>query len=90
MIRQVAARAIYQFRPVLVVWTPEDRVQRPAHGRRLAQLLPDARLLEIPDSFALIMRGQPRAFTEGIRRFVRETAEETTPARLRAALSALA
>jgi pimeloyl-ACP methyl ester carboxylesterase len=38
-------------RPALVVWTPEDRVQRPEHGRRLADLLPDGRLVEIPDSY---------------------------------------
>ena len=48
-------------RPALVVWTPEDRVQRPEHGRRLA------------DSYTLIMRDQPQAFAEAIRRFVRET-----------------
>jgi pimeloyl-ACP methyl ester carboxylesterase len=60
-------------RPALVVWTPEDRVQRPEHGRRLAELLPDARLVEIRDSYTLIMRDQPKAFAEAIRRFVRET-----------------
>jgi pimeloyl-ACP methyl ester carboxylesterase len=58
--------------PALVVWTPEDRVQRPEHGRRLAELLPDARLLEIRDSYTLIMRDQPRAFARAIREFVRE------------------
>jgi pimeloyl-ACP methyl ester carboxylesterase len=60
-------------RPALVVWTPEDRVQRPEHGRRLAQVLPDARLVEIPDSYTLIMRDQPQAFARAIRDFVRET-----------------
>jgi pimeloyl-ACP methyl ester carboxylesterase len=60
-------------RPALVVWTPEDRVQRPEHGRRLAELLPDARLVEISDSYTLIMRDQPRAFAHAIREFVRET-----------------
>ena len=60
-------------RPALVVWTPEDRVQRPEHGRRLAELLPDARLVEIRDSYTLIMRDQPQAFAEAIRRFVRES-----------------
>jgi pimeloyl-ACP methyl ester carboxylesterase len=60
-------------RPVLVVWTPEDRVQRPEHGRRLAELLPDARLVEISDSYTLIMRDQPRAFAEAIRQFVAAT-----------------
>jgi hypothetical protein len=32
------------------------------HGRRLAGLLPDARLVEIEDSYTLIMRDQPEAF----------------------------
>jgi pimeloyl-ACP methyl ester carboxylesterase len=59
-------------RPTLVVWTPEDRVQRPEHGRRLAALLPDARLIEIPDSYTLIMRDQPERFARAIREFVRE------------------
>ncbi len=60
-------------RPALVVWTPEDKVQRPAHGRRFAELLPDARLVEISDSYTLIMRDQPQAFAQAIREFVRET-----------------
>jgi len=34
-------------RPVLVIWAPEDRVQHPTHGPRLAALLPNARLTEI-------------------------------------------
>ncbi len=58
-------------RPSLVVWTPEDRVQRPDHGRRLAALLPDARLIEISDSYTLIMRDQPEAFARAVREFVR-------------------
>jgi pimeloyl-ACP methyl ester carboxylesterase len=53
------------------VWTPEDRVQRPDHGRRLADLLPDARLVEIPDSYTLIMRDQLQAFARAVREFVR-------------------
>lgn len=60
-------------RPTLVVWTPEDRVQRPEHGRRLADLLPDARLVEIPDSYTLIMRDKPQEFARVIREFVRAT-----------------
>jgi pimeloyl-ACP methyl ester carboxylesterase len=61
-------------RPALVVWAPEDKVQRPEHGRRLAALLPDSRLVEIADSYTLIMRDQPQAFARAIREFVRETA----------------
>lgn len=62
-------------RPALVVWTPEDRVQRPEHGQRLADLLPAARLAEVPDSYTLIMRDQPAAFADLIRRFIRQTSQ---------------
>jgi pimeloyl-ACP methyl ester carboxylesterase len=68
-------------RPALVVWTPEDRVQRPEHGRRLAELLPDARLVEISDSYTLIMRDQPQAFARAIRDFVRETTAPSAPSK---------
>jgi pimeloyl-ACP methyl ester carboxylesterase len=61
-------------RPTLVVWTPEDKVQRPEHGRRFAELMPDARLVEIADSYTLIMRDQPQAFARAIREFVRDAA----------------
>jgi pimeloyl-ACP methyl ester carboxylesterase len=67
-------------RPALVVWTPEDRVQRPEHGRRLAELLPDARLVEIRDSYTLIMRDQPQAFADAIGQFVRESEGIAAPA----------
>jgi pimeloyl-ACP methyl ester carboxylesterase len=55
----------------VVVWTPEDRGQRRQHGRWLADMLPDTRLVEIPDSYTLIMRDQPQAFARGVREFVR-------------------
>jgi hypothetical protein len=58
-------------RPTLVVWTPGDRVQRPEHGRRLAELLPDGRLVEVLDSDTLIMRDQPQAFARAVRELVR-------------------
>lgn len=67
-------------RPTLVVWTPEDKVQRPEHGRRFAELLPDARLVEIADSYTLIMRDQPQAFAGAIREFVREPLAAEPPA----------
>ncbi len=58
--------------PVLIVWTPEDRVARPEHGRRFAELLPGSRLVEIADSYTLIMRDQPVAFAGAIAEFARE------------------
>ena len=46
-------------RPALVVWASEDRVMPPAHGRRLAELIPDARLVQVGDSYTLIPLDQP-------------------------------
>ncbi len=66
-------------RPALVVWTPEDRVARPEHGRRLAELMPNAQLLEIADSYTLIMRDQPEAFAAAIAGFARRPASAPVP-----------
>jgi pimeloyl-ACP methyl ester carboxylesterase len=74
---EVCGRLASFHRPALVVWTPEDRVQRPEHGRRFAELLPDARLVEIPDSYTLIMRDQPEAFARAVREFIHETRDAT-------------
>ena len=61
-------------RPALVVWATEDRVMPPEHGRRLADLLPQGRLVEVDDSYTLIPIDQPTALAGAIRDFVRETA----------------
>jgi pimeloyl-ACP methyl ester carboxylesterase len=58
-------------RPALVVWAAEDRVMPPEHGRRLAELLPQGRLVEVPDSYTLIALDQPGRLAELIRDFVR-------------------
>ena len=44
----------------------------PEHGRRLAELLPRARLVEIPDSYTLIPADQPTELARLLREFVRE------------------
>ncbi|MFF7969855.1 alpha/beta fold hydrolase [Streptomyces sp. NPDC007905] len=59
-------------RPALVAWGAEDRMMPPATGRRLAELLPDARYVEIPDARTLVQLDNPTALTEEIRRFVKE------------------
>jgi pimeloyl-ACP methyl ester carboxylesterase len=43
----------------------------PEHGRRLAELLPDARLVEIADSYTLMPEDQPHELVRCIREFVR-------------------
>ena len=60
-------------RPALVVWAAEDRVMPPAHGRRLAALLPYARLIELSDTYTLIPEDQPEALARAIRHFIHET-----------------
>jgi pimeloyl-ACP methyl ester carboxylesterase len=53
--------------PALVVWASEDRVMPPDHGRRLTELLPHGRLVEIPDSYTLIPLDQPAWLAASIR-----------------------
>ncbi|MFL5825781.1 MAG: alpha/beta fold hydrolase [Thermoleophilaceae bacterium] len=69
-----AAEQLRSFdRPALVVWATEDRVMPPEHGRRLAELLPQGRLVEIADSYTLIPEDQPLELARVLREFVRET-----------------
>jgi len=66
-----AAESLPAFdRPALVVWAAGDRVMPPEHGRRLAGLLADARLREIPGSYTLIPLDQPAQLAEAIREFI--------------------
>jgi pimeloyl-ACP methyl ester carboxylesterase len=63
-----AAEELPRFdRPALVVWASEDRVMPREHGRRLADLLPQGRLVEIPDSYTLIPLDQPGRLAEIMR-----------------------
>ncbi|WP_214415539.1 alpha/beta fold hydrolase [Sphaerisporangium fuscum] len=62
-------------RPVLVAWAREDRLMPREHGRRLAELLPGARLVEIDDSYTLIPEDQPETLTRTILDFLHETEE---------------
>ncbi|MEV1173834.1 alpha/beta hydrolase [Nonomuraea sp. NPDC049784] len=55
--------------PALVVWASEDRVMPPEHGRRLAGLLPQGRLVEVEDSYTLIPLDQPSRLARIIREF---------------------
>ena len=77
---RTASEGVVSFdRPALVVWAAEDRVMPPEHGRRLAALLPQGRLIEIADSYTLVPEDQPRELAAVVRRFVRGTtgSEET-------------
>ncbi|MCM2422172.1 alpha/beta fold hydrolase [Streptomyces sp. RKAG293] len=66
-----AAERLRKFdRPALVVWAEDDRMMPRAHGRRLADLLPQGRLVEIPDCRTLIPVDQPAALAAALREFI--------------------
>lgn len=77
-----AAEALRTFdRPTLVAWAAEDRVMPPEHGKRFAELIPGARLVEIEDSWTLIPEDQPARLAAEIRSFVAgQAAPEREPA----------
>lgn len=63
-------------RPALVAWAVEDRLMPREHGARLAELLPQGVLVEIPDSYTLIPEDQPEVLTTHLRELL-----ERAPAR---------
>jgi pimeloyl-ACP methyl ester carboxylesterase len=66
--------------PALVVWATGDRVMPPDHGPRLAELLPQGRLVEVPDSYTLIPVDKPVRLAEIIRDFTPSSAPAGAPA----------
>jgi pimeloyl-ACP methyl ester carboxylesterase len=67
---EMAQRSAEFDRPVLIVWAAEDRVMPVEHGRKLAALFPNAKLIEIDDSYTLIPEDQPEKLAEAIREFI--------------------
>ena len=66
-----AAEKLRSFdRPALIAWATEDKVFPLEHGRRLAELIPDARLEEVADSYSFLPADQPKRTAELIAEFV--------------------
>ena len=64
------ARLIESFnRPVLLAWSPEDRVFAPANARRYAEALPDGRLELVEDAYSFTPEDQPAALAQAIGAF---------------------
>lgn len=63
-------------KPALVVWAPQDKLMPADHGRRLAELLPQGRLVEVDDSRTLVSEDQPELLLELLRGFVAELASD--------------
>ena len=70
-----AAEKLRSFhKPALIVWAAEDKFFPMRHARRLAELLPDARLQVVEDSRTFIAEDQPERLSALIADFMREPA----------------
>jgi pimeloyl-ACP methyl ester carboxylesterase len=75
-----AAQRLASFdRPVLLAWAPGERFFPYAHARRLADILPDARVEAVQDARTFLPWDQPRALADLIRDFVRQPPASPQP-----------
>ncbi|WP_026926951.1 alpha/beta fold hydrolase [Granulicoccus phenolivorans] len=56
--------------PVLIAWAEQDRMMPAEHGVRLAELLPQAVLVHIPDAATLVPLDQPHVLARHLRDLV--------------------
>src|SRR4051794_9467719 len=66
-------------RPALVIWAEDDVMMPTDHGQRLAELLPQSRLVTVKDSRTVISLDQPDVLSEHLRRFVTESVASPRP-----------
>jgi len=69
LLAETALRLRQFDRPALVVWASEDRVMPREHGRRLAELLPRGRLVEVADGYTLLPLDRPAELARLIAEF---------------------
>jgi pimeloyl-ACP methyl ester carboxylesterase len=67
---KAAAELEHFARPTLVLWASEDRVMPPEHARRLAQIIPNAQLVELDDAYTLLPLDRPAAVADHLATFV--------------------
>ena len=70
---QIATELATFTRPALLAWAADDRFFPAEHARRLAAILPNARVELIPGSRTWVMRDQPERTAQLIGRFARRT-----------------
>jgi pimeloyl-ACP methyl ester carboxylesterase len=75
---QIATQLAAFTRPALLAWAADDKFFPLAHSRRLADILPDARLELIAGSRTWVMRDQPQRTARLIGRFARRPATTQT------------
>lgn len=70
-VREAGRKLISTFdRPVLLAWSPEDRVFAVADAQRYADALPDGRLVTIDDAYSFTPEDQPAQLADAIAGFV--------------------
>ena len=67
-----AARLSEFDRPVLLLWSREDKFFKIEHARRLGAIFPDARVVELDDAYAFVSWDQPVRVADEIAAFVRQ------------------
>jgi pimeloyl-ACP methyl ester carboxylesterase len=75
---QIAAELVGFTQPALLAWAADDKFFPLEHARRLAGILPDARLELIDDSRTWVMRDQPQRTAHLIGRFARRAVTTQT------------
>jgi pimeloyl-ACP methyl ester carboxylesterase len=60
-------------RPTMIAWASEDRVFPYRHGEALAEILPNAELIPITDSYTYIPEDQPLVLARHIDQFIAQT-----------------
>jgi pimeloyl-ACP methyl ester carboxylesterase len=73
LIRDTEALSRFQGE-ALVLWSPDSKVMPPAHGRRLAELIPHARYAEVPGAYVLSMLDEPETVARELGGFLTSTA----------------
>ena len=74
---RAATEALSRFRgPALIVWAAEDRVMPVEHARRIAALLPDNELVELPDAYTLLTIDAPGAVAGALQAFLTRAPQE--------------
>ncbi|GAA1582619.1 alpha/beta hydrolase [Kribbella sancticallisti] len=73
-----ADRLVAFDKPVLLLWAPEDRFFPLSHAHRWAEIFPDARLVEVPDSYTFVALDQPELVADEIAQFLGSSINEKT------------
>jgi len=73
---QIATELVTFSRPALLAWAADDKFFPAEHARRLAAILPDARVELIPGSRTWVMRDQPERTAQLIGELARRAAAQ--------------